>query len=343
MPTLEDKVNDTESPLLLRELFYGAPKTRKTWLAGTAAEAGFNVILLDCDHGYHILAKQLSSEARKRLQLFECRDSVTKANACEFLTRFLSNQRVFFNNKTRLVVPAQPKEENPDISELNISRHLDKNTVLILDSYTALIASLWFRYAIENKINLMDPVKEDDVRPGYAWAGALASTLLEKLTKLPCHVIVTGHETMYEKYKKIPGSKKQELEWTRRQIKSTSNPHSMTIGDKFSDILYFYTVSSISTKIDTRPAKLAEGGSRIIPPNAYNWEDLVWEKICGLAGIQLPPKDLPYLDFTPDITTTGGSPDALIKTISTNPKLTNVKGLEKKIPDKKTTPIIIKK
>ena len=46
MPTLEAKSNE-ESGMLLRELFYGPPKTRKTWLAGTAAEAGFNVILID--------------------------------------------------------------------------------------------------------------------------------------------------------------------------------------------------------------------------------------------------------------------------------------------------------
>ena len=328
MPTLDEKQNDKSSPLLLRLFFYGPPKTRKTWLAGTAAEAGFNTILLDADHGYHILTKQLSADAKKRLQLFECRDSRTQAIACEFLTRFLTGGRVFFNDKTHQVISNQTKVDD-DCSELNVSRHIDSNTVLIVDSYTAIVASLQLRHAIENKTDLFNPVKDNTDREGYAWSGALATTFLKRLTALPCHVIVIGHATMYEKYK-TDSRGKQTLEWSRRQIKSTSNPHGMTIGDKFSDIFYFHNVSSTLTKVDTFADKDAEGGSRIIPPKSYSWDDVTWIKLCEAAGIQLPPKDLPYLNFKPEITQGGSPTTAKPNAISTKPKATVIKSLTSK-------------
>lgn len=294
MPSLTDKLQNPNETLLLRELFYGPPKTRKTWLAGTAAEAGFNTILLDADHGYHILTKQLSEKARKRLQLFECRDSLKSATASKFVARFLKQGKIWFNEKTRSIVMT-PQNLTDDCVELN-QTHLTPNTVLILDSYTAIVNSIKFSYAIEKDIDLTDPEKES--WDGYAWSGMLASYILERITKLPCHVIVVGHSTQYEKYS-TDRNGKQKLEWSRRILKSTSGPHAMTITDKFSDILYFYNVSASMTKIETRADKDADGGSRIIPPNVYEWDKLSFAKICELAGIPLPPDDLPYLDFTP--------------------------------------------
>lgn len=302
MPSLADKLKNPDDVLLLRELFYGAPKTRKTWLAGTAAEAGFNTILLDADHGYHILTKQLSDEAKKRLTLIECRDSLKSATASKFIARFLKQGKIWFNEKKRSIVLTQNNLDD-DCIELNEETHLNRNTVLILDSYSAIVQSIKFSYAIEHQIDLTDPEKES--WDGYAWSGMLASYILERLTKLPCHVIVIGHATQYEKRDKTG----KNIEWQRRIIKSTSGPHAMTIADKFSDILYFYNVSASTTKIETRAEKDAEGGSRIIPPNVYKWEDLQFKDICKLAGIPLPPSDLPYLDFTPKISQslTGGN------------------------------------
>lgn len=331
MPTLETKTINKSNSILLRELFYGAPKTRKTWLAGTAAEAGFNVILLDADHGYHILTRNLSDDAKKRLTLFECRDSLTQPVASLFLARFLKQGKVWFNEKTRRVVLFQ-KDLDSACVELSQDKHLNSNTVLILDSYTAIVNSLKFAYAKERQIDLTD-LSEDDTkdmttkRTGYAVSGGLASFILERITKLPCHVIVIGHASQYEKYSK-DGKK---MEWSRRVVKSTSNPHSLTIGDKFSDILYFFNASASVTKVETRADGDAEGGSRIIPPNSYMWEDLKWAKICELANIPLPKKDLPYLDFKPDLPT-GGTSTIATKPATINPKPAKVglKGLIKK-------------
>lgn len=291
MPTLNTKQLNTDNSVLLRELFYGAPKTRKTWLAGTAAEAGFNVILLDSDHGYHILMKQLSDAAKKRLMIFECRDSLKLPTASTFIAKFLKAGKVLFDEETRRVVGLPQNITNTTI-ELSVERHLNANTVLIVDSYSAIVSSLKFAYAKEHNIDLTDAEKEG--WDGYAWTGMLASFIVEKLTQLPCHVIMIAHQTMYEK-RAADGKK---VEWSRRVIKSTSGPHSMTIGDKFSDILYFINASAAVTKVETRAEKDAEGGSRIIPPDSYTWDKLQWADICKLANIPLPPKDLPFLDFT---------------------------------------------
>lgn len=295
MPTLEHKVETlAEDPPLLRMLFYGSPKTKKTWLAGTAAEAGFNTILLDSDHGYHILLKTIKASARKRLQIIEARDSLKKARAAEFIIRFLKLGKINFNESTRTVVTNSTLLDENCI-HLSESLHLNSNTVIILDSYTAIIRSIATRFAIENEIDVTKAKKT--TWDGYASCGILASWLLNRLTKLPCHVIVIGHKTVYEKHGRDREGK-DIIEWTRQQIKSTSGPHSMTLGDGFSDILYFENISSALTKISTRADKDMEGGSRLIPPNIYNWDKLQFKDICAHAGIKLPPQDLPYLDFS---------------------------------------------
>lgn len=323
MPTLENKIaNLSTNPPLLRLLLYGSPKTKKTWLAGTAAEAGFNTILLDSDHGYHILLKNLTASAQKRLMIIEARDGFKKATAAEFLTRFLKLGSVNFNEKTRQIVTnAKILDEN--CVNLSVASHLSSSTVLIIDSYTALVKSIASRYAIENKIDLTDPSKTD--WDGYAWCGALASWMLDKLARLPCHVIVIGHKTVYEKR----GKDQKTIEWTRQQVKSTSGPHSMTLGDIFSDILYFENISSSMTKISTRADKDMEGGSRLIPPNIYNWDKLQFKDICKYAGIELPKSDLPFLDFTahPPADKSPGSVNAPMENISTKSTTNSLQNL----------------
>jgi len=328
MPILSQKVADlSANPPLLRQLYYGSPKTRKTWLAGTAAEAGFNTILLDSDHGYHVLLKNLTPESQKRLMIIEARDSLKQATAAEFMTRFLKFGYVIFHEPSHQVVVnnklLQDETFRSECIQLSLEQHLNHNTVLIVDSYTALVRSISFRYAIENKVDLTDPERTD--WEGYAWCGALASWMLEKLSRLPCHVIVIGHKTVYEKRSKD----QKTIEWTRQQIKSTSGPHSMTVGDMFSDILYFENVSSSMTKISTRADKDMEGGSRLIPPNSYQWEKLQFKDICGYSGIALPSPSLPYLDFSIP-KQEGGLLETKKQILNPKPGLSQLPGLLKK-------------
>lgn len=295
--SLFDIEESADEPLLLREGFYGAYKTKKTWLAGTAAEAGFNTILIDSDHGYHILQKQLSPAAKKRLTIFKAHDLPKRAAAAEFLIALAKNNKVMFDTKTQRVVYSQAKA-TPTTYVLDIQKHLSPTTVLIVDSWTAICRSLALDYIISNNIDIAqsqeDRKKGGQIMDQFGWTGALATYIMNFLVTLPCHLIVIGHRTVYEKRSKDLKT----VEFTRTQFVSTSGPHGMTLGDKFSDIFYFENISSTLTKIDTRADTDRDGGSRIIPPASYRWEDLQWINICQYAGIPLPPPDLPYLDFT---------------------------------------------
>ena len=61
------------------------------------------------------------------------------------------------------------------------------------------------------------------------------------------------------------------------------------------------------------------------------WEKLQWKNICELANIPLPPADLPYLDFTPELPSSNSALSAAPKTISTAPKKASVLGLKPKL------------
>ena len=84
MPELDTSLDEQ---IRLRLLLYGPAKTKKTWLAGTAAEAGFNVLLLDNEQGAGIL-RNLSPEARKRIYRIDIQDDGKRAVAAEFITYF---------------------------------------------------------------------------------------------------------------------------------------------------------------------------------------------------------------------------------------------------------------
>ncbi len=199
MPLMSDIINNPKTnPTYFRLLFYGYPKTRKTWLAATAIQAGFNTILLDFDKGHDIIKGKFTQEQYKRLLVVNAHDSLTNATCCTFLTSFLKNGTINFNESTRKeIVYGQAIDEH--CINLSINKHINKNCVLIVDSYTSLIKSLTFKYAKENNIDLSLAAKDE--WPGYGWTGMLATWILDQLSKLECHVILIGHKSVYEKYK----------------------------------------------------------------------------------------------------------------------------------------------
>lgn len=257
-------------------LFYGPAKTRKTWLAGTAAEAGFNVLYLDNEHGFKIF-KQLDAAAQRRIYRIDIADTLKRAVSAEFMTYLCKYDKFFWDESRKRKVM---KADSDSVIQLDHSR-LDLNTVLILDSYTELVWSLTKRYAIEQNIDLSDADKTD--WDGYRFTGMLATWVLEQLVKLPCHVIVIGHATNYEKRSKDGKT----VEWTRTQPKSTSGPHAMTIANKFDDVLFF-KMKGTQVYVDTRPDKDRDSGGRVIPPGEYKWDDLRFDKLCDLAGVRRP-------------------------------------------------------
>lgn len=300
MPYANEKFDTDDPDVLLRLLLYGPEKSKKTWLACAAAEAGFNVILLDCDDGAHIL-KQLTHEARKRIFHLNIIDMIERPVAAEFLARFMSGKKFIWDetDKTVCLTKKALKDAHKYI-ECDIS-NLTKYDVLILDSWTKVTNSLVWRWYYENNVDISsgDHVRSSDW-PGYRWCGALASYFLRQCQAVKSHSIVIGHQTVYEKHKKVNvGGKEQDtIEWSRTQIKSTSGPHALTVGTDFSDILRFYFVGDV-VKITTVAEQDLLGGTRLIPPKKYNWKELQFSNICGMIGIPLPVDAPPQTALAP--------------------------------------------
>ncbi len=265
----------------LRIFAYGPAKSRKTWWALKAAEAGFRVLLFDFERGASIV-NQVSPEARKRIFIIEANDSPTDAYAIAFAVAALKTHEFYFDEETRRVSP----NKAAGLSHCDM-RSFGRDTVVVFDSYTSLAVSATRQFAFQNSVDLSDASKTS--WEGYRWCGTLLTWLLVQVKQLRCHVIMIGHETHYEKYKKHPTdpNKQGPLEWTRRQPTSVSNPHGMSITQHFTDILYFH-VQGRTAKIDARGNKLEEGGGRHVAPEEYTWDDLSFAAIVKAAGMPIP-------------------------------------------------------
>lgn len=289
MPSLSSSLEDTN---LLRLLFYGPSKTKKTWLAGTAAEAGFNVLFFEGDGNFSIL-RNISPEAQKRIYVVQARDRLNKAVFAELMAVFLERKTLIWDEKER-IARLKITEELRSQSIFIDKDKLDRNWVLVIDSYTALCWSIAVQYCLENSIALSDAKKTD--WDGYAWSGRLATWMIQQLKNIfDCHVIVIGHSDVYEKRKTV--GDKQVIDWSRTLPKSTSGPHALTLAKNFTDVFLFSIVGS-SFYVDSRAFADRDGGTINIPPARYSWDDLQFKDIIRLAGIKSPSPDLPYPDFS---------------------------------------------
>ena len=286
MAALDQKLESQD--MLLRVLAYGNAKTKKTWWAGKAAEAGYNVLLIDGDDGWHIL-KQIKPEAQKRIQVVNMTDELKRPVFAQSLARLLKDSKLIWDEEKKR---SQKLSPNENCIQIDLAQ-MDANCVFVMDSWTAFARSLLLQYAQENLIDLSIAEEGDDKWGYYRWAGALATWALTQITALQCHVICIAHTDVYEKRSK-DGKK---VEWAKRQVKSTSGPHAMQLPSQFSDILYFYQHKS-ATKISTEGAEDADGGSRLIAPGVFNWDDLQFIDLVKAAGLSLPSVNNPLIDYS---------------------------------------------
>ena len=274
---------------LTRILAYGPPNTRKTWWAATAAEAGFNVLLLAGDKNYGTL-RLLTPEARKRIFILDWSDTPAAATYAKNLTDVLSVQQpLFYNEQTK------QKIFTPVVGDIKFDKTLlNSNWVFILDTYTALAWSYLQQYCIENNETMVEVQKPGSkgMRESYRYCGVLASWALQELKKLQCHLIVVAHQDSYEKR-----DKNDKVILSRIQVKSTSGPHAMQIAKDFTDVFTF-NIMGQSVNIDTTAKPNQDGGSTLIPPGIYQWDALTFKTVIETAGMTLPPADLPYPEQT---------------------------------------------
>lgn len=274
----------------LRVLVYGPPKSRKTWWALRAAEAGFRVFVFNIEGNLGIV-KQIPEAVRKNIHIFSIPDGAANAYASVALTTVL-REHVFYANEEKRLISNRP---NANLSIYDM-REWGKETVVVIDTYTALVASVVRNYAFANNIDLADASKPE--WEGYRWCGGVLTWMLTQLQALATHtnVVVIAHATQYEKHKKdkINPNKQGPIEFTRRQPVSSSGPHGMSLAGKFSDVLYFYTRGK-SSYIDSFGDEFADGGSVNMPPDTYKWEDLTFGALANAAEIVAPAKLEPFV------------------------------------------------
>ena len=276
---------------LLRIMIYGSAHTKKTWWAGKAAEAGYNVLLLDGDDNWHIL-RQIKQAAKKRIQVVDMSDERGRPVFAEALARLLKDGQLIWDEKAKKSAKLSP---NANCILINLDK-LNTNCVVVMDSWTAFCTSLMLQYAKENMIDLSIAEEDTEDKWGfYRWGGALASWVATQLCALPCHVIVVAHVDEYGKRGKDSRGKSIVVS-VKRQIKSTSGPHAMLLPAKFSNMPYFYQKGTAS-KISTKGTEEADGGCALFPPAEYNWDALQFKDFITAAGLALPKADNPLVDY----------------------------------------------
>jgi hypothetical protein len=271
------------STALVRAIVYGPPKTRKTWWCGAAAEHGFNVIIADGENGYGIL-RQLSPAAKSRVTVLNGADELSRPHFAQLVGLITRGHMPVYWDQTDRQQLAVLASRKPDHDYVQVFLPaLTSNDVFVCDSLSALVDSTNMTYAVENKIDMEDAKKQE--WDGFMWVGNYITAMINRLKNLPGHVLLIGHESVYEKKKKE--GKELVTEWSRHQLKSSSGPHAMTIPGKFSDILYFNFIGR-SVKIDTNGEAGRDGGGRSVEPRLYDWAELTLLKMTQALGVPAP-------------------------------------------------------
>jgi hypothetical protein len=282
MPLMDESL---ENDNLAQVLFYGASKTRKSWLALLIAELGFNVIYCDTDHSFQV-AGNLSPEARKRIYRLDMRAAVSgyKNSGAHSMIKAAQGEPVYFDEVEREYVPKNKLVADKEYARLDFAA-LTKRDVLIIDSWTAVCQYL--SAGVKNVFDLtaIDKLEWDDI----AKIRLVLDLFLANLTKLNCHVIVIGHEETYGKRKKDAPAKaapEQAYDSIRVQPMSISRPHAETLAKNFTDVFHLYIPSSsLGTMISSKGSEDFDAGSRSYPPGVIKFADFDWRKLVSPASL----------------------------------------------------------
>jgi len=286
MPRMDQDTALKSALTRIKLLLIGDGKVGKTYFAGSAAAAGFNVLYMDGDVGTPTLS-QLPMEAKKNLYLLQIHDTIMgggrDSRMVETFEEFASNITFRWNDTLGRVAK---HKDNDEIWEIKPGL-MDDSCVVVLDSWTSMVESIVLRAAIANSVDLHDPagVKLSDMRDVYRAAGAKATQILQLVRSMPCHVIVLGHPDEYEHRVNPEGKrvrdineKDQIIEWTKMVAKSTSRPHSLMMPKYFTDVAWMEISPLGDRKIDFRAkASRISGGhfTEIKTVDEYSFVNLV--------------------------------------------------------------------
>jgi hypothetical protein len=279
MPNLNTKLSEG---LKLRIMLLGEAMLRKTWWAGAAAEAGFNVIYIDGDGNPQVL-KNLSESARNRISYIDAVDTPNNSAFGFFLISLLSGQKFIWDEGAKQTISAAlgTRALKPESSYMVFDpSKLTMNDIIVIDSWTALVRSFQRRYAKEQGIVIEESSSMDSDWSDYRWTGAIASKMVENLKLFPCHSIVIAHSERFEKK-----DDKGKVLSVRHKPISTSRTHADTLTKNFTDIIHF-TLTGSNIFLDTKPNAEIVAGSRSVAPMRAEWDKLQFSHFAAACGVQ---------------------------------------------------------
>lgn len=290
MPKASDLLNDGN---LLRILSYGASQTYKTFWAAKAAEAGFNVIFINGESNYQVI-RNLKPEAIDRISMLNVQDTERENTLAIFCAHFFKGERFLWDETAKRRI-MHAGSYVPEHSYVFIDpKKFTSSDLLVLDSWTSLLRSTLLRYSIEKKIDLAQ-VEIGDKWGYFNYSQNFLNWLLAKFQTVSCHFNLIAHSDHYTKLHDeldSKGNKVSVMEFQRMQIKSTTGPHAMQIPGQFQECYYFFRIGQVA-KISTKSVDDRDGGSRVLPPDDYDFPKLQFRDTCKAMGIPVPPEDRP--------------------------------------------------
>lgn len=239
----------TGAQVTAKLMILGDPKAGKTEYLLKAAEAGFNVLLLDGDVAAQTMTA-ITPEARNRVFYMDVGDRLDNGidpRMIQIVADIFTSSKYLWNDTKQSQYSRAKDPHDPEtgacldeIWELCPAR-FDNRWVIGLDSWTTLSYSAMLAKGVDLGVSLGDIEKAD--MNLYAGAGNRLTNMLATIQKAKCHFIVIGHPAQFEKTKSPENiragevkAKDRIVEWTKMVPKSSSNPHGLTMGKYFSDI-----------------------------------------------------------------------------------------------------------
>lgn len=289
-------------------LLLGDAKAGKTEYALRAAEAGFNVLLMDGDVAIQTISA-VEPAARHRIFVMDVADRLVdgiEPRMIQTIADFFSSSKFLWNDTKQKEYSRAKDAHDPEtgaaLDEIWEFKPglLNQSWVVVLDSWTTLSYSGTLAKAQDMGVSVADVEKFD--MNLYAGVNNRLTNMLAVIQKARCHFIVIGHPAQYEKSKSPDNTSAREagkmqnriIEWTKMIPKSSSNPHGLTMGKFFSDVGWIDVLKSGKRELNFGVTSERTSGGHLTgkgdPRGDYKFSELV-KKIGGV--LPDPKADLP--------------------------------------------------
>lgn len=255
----------SESPgekQLVKLLLCGEAKIGKSWYAGLPAMQGFNVLYLDGDVATQTIQhKDFPAEAKPNIFMLDCGDKLVNGllehRFADMFRDFTTKPKFLWDDTKGQIITSQSDVSESEVWEIRAAR-MDHTMVLVIDSWTSLVQSVVQWAARAEGVDLQN-TNSPQMRPVYQACSNKLTQFLVMIQRLGCHVICIAHPDEYQKMSKPEGVKAKDMkeadmkiEWTRLVPKSSSKPHSMTMGKYFTDVAWMGANSMGERLLDFR-------------------------------------------------------------------------------------------